>query len=87
MINNSTGMDIFDRSFEPMCYSVQQTANSMKSFSSAVNNFSNMGSMFAVNAADVKAIMSFSCWHIKRSDLLTLSPRLPDEKRKYSFGV
>lgn len=22
MISNSTGMDVFDRSFEPMCYSV-----------------------------------------------------------------
>ena len=87
MISNSTGMDVFDRGFEPMCYSVQQTANSMKSFSSAVNNFSNIGSMFAVNAADVKAVVSFSCWHIKRSDLLTLSSRLPDGRRKYSFGV
>lgn len=66
MSYNYTGMDIFDRGFEPMCY----CANS--SFKKAtIDALNQVGNINAVSAQDVyKAI--FSSWHIKRRDLLTL---------------
>lgn len=74
MISNSTGMDVFDRGFEPMCYCVNN--NGMASFKgTAIDVWNNIGNVNAVSAQNIrKAISLFSCWHIKRSDLLTLSP-------------
>lgn len=66
MSYNYTGMDIFDRGFEPMCY----CANS--SFKEATTDALNqVGNINAVSAQDVYKVI-FSSWHIKRRDLLTL---------------
>lgn len=71
MISNSTGMDIFDRGFEPMCYCVQD-----------YNNFSNetaakTRTIYSKSLSDriFEKKLFFSCWHIRRSDLLTLGGR------------
>lgn len=73
MISNSTGMDIFDRSFEPMCYCVNNdgTASFKETLIDAWNN---VGNVSVISAPEIRKAISFSCWHIKRSDLLTLSP-------------
>lgn len=66
MSYNYTGMDIFDRGFEPMCY----CANS--SFKEAtIDALNQVGNINAVSAQDVYKVIFFS-WHIKRKDLLTL---------------
>lgn len=66
MSYNYTGMDIFDRGFEPMCYC---TNNSFKEATiDALNQVSNIN---VASAQDVYKVI-FSSWHIKRRDLLTL---------------
>lgn len=66
MSYNYTGMDIFDRGLEPMCY----YANS--SFKEAtIDALNQVGNINAVSAQDVYKVI-FSSWHIKRRDLLTL---------------
>lgn len=63
---NYTGMDIFDRGLEPMCYCVNDDSGRRVVKANAWNN---------VNLTKaVSALTSFSCWNIRRSDLLTLSP-------------
>lgn len=61
MSYNYTGMDIFDRGFEPMCYCAN---NSFKE--ATIDTLNQVGNINAVSA------LIFSSWHIKRRDLLTL---------------
>lgn len=73
MIRNTTGMDIFDRSFEPMCYCVND--NGAATFKETViDAFNNVGSVNVVSANDIRKVL-FCSWHIKRRDLLTLGGR------------
>lgn len=62
---NYTGMDVFDRGFEPMCYCVN--TDEIDSFKkTAIDALNYVGNINAVSA------VIFSSWHIKRRDLLTL---------------
>lgn len=74
MISNSTGMDVFDRSFEPMCYCVNDNGGKGSFKEAMIDAWNNMGFINVASAQDIKkgVSISFSCWHIKRSDLLTL---------------
>lgn len=83
MISNSTGMDIFDRGFEPMCYCVNTDGRA--SFKETMMDaWNNIGNVNAVSAQDIRKVI-FSCWHIKRRDLLTL--RVQFQIRKMIFKI
>lgn len=70
MSYNYTGMDIFDRGFEPMCYCAN--SDGIGSFKKdMINAYNHIGNINAVSAQDVYKVI-FSSWHIKRRDLLTL---------------
>lgn len=76
MISNSTGMDVFDRGFEPMCYCVNN--DGMANFeSTAIKSFGRLGNNSVISANTVKELCNslFYAWHIRRSDLLTLGGR------------
>lgn len=61
---NYTGMDIFDRGFESMCYCAN--TDGIDSFKkTAIDSWNHVGSISA-------SAVIFSSWHIKRRDLLTL---------------
>lgn len=66
---NYTGMDVFDRGFEPMCYCV--STNEDDSFKkTAIDAWNHVDNINAISANVCK--VTFSFWHIKRRDLLTL---------------
>lgn len=74
MISNSTGMDIFDRGFEPMCYCVNN--DGIASFKgTAIDAWNDIGNVNVISTQEIRKVLSFSCWHIKRRDLLTLGGR------------
>ena len=73
MLRNITGMDTFDRWFEPICYCIN--SNGAATFKEAtIDAFNNVGNVNAVSAQEICKVL-FCSWHIKRRDLLTLGDR------------
>lgn len=70
MIRNTTGMDVFDRGFEPMCYCVSDSFNR-----NVENEWNSAGISNVKITKEVVNRVLFYAWHIRRSDLLTLGGR------------
>lgn len=75
MIRNSTGMDVFDRGFKPMRYCVNDNGEKGSLKEIMIDTWNNVGNVNVVSAQEIRKVLSFSCWHIKRRDLLTLGGR------------